>query len=167
MPTTADLEGYSGETASVLIRLASLVLAEGVNPGGADAAGHGGVAYAITGLLRALPWHVRRGQVYVPRDVLERRGVTRDDIVSGRGGPGLLSALADMRAAARDHLERARKLRPTIPPAIAPAFLPLALVPGYLAAMERRGYDPLRSVVEAPQWRKLGLLWWAARRGRF
>jgi phytoene synthase len=62
MPTTGDLEGYLGETSSALIRLASLVLAGGQDPGGADAAGHAGLAYGITGLLRTLPWHSRRGR---------------------------------------------------------------------------------------------------------
>jgi 15-cis-phytoene synthase len=166
MPTRADLEGYCGETSSVLIRLASLILAEGADPGAADAAGHAGVAYAITGLLRAFPWHARRGQAYVPGDVLARHGVTRDDIASGRGGPGLPSALAEMREAARDHLERARRLRGAIPPAIAPAFLPAALVPAYLKAMERRDYDPFRTIVDLPRWRKLASLWRAARSRR-
>ena len=164
MPTMADLEGYCGETSSVLTRLASLVLAEGTDPGAADAAGHAGVAYAITGLLRAFPWHARRGQVYIPKDVLDRHGVTRDDIVSGRGGPGLDSALAEMRDAARGHLERARHLRGTVAPAIAPAFLPAALAPAYLKAMQRRDYDPFRTVVDLPRWRKLARLWRAARR---
>jgi 15-cis-phytoene synthase len=164
MPAMADLEGYCGETASVLIRLACIVLADGSDPGAADAAGHAGVAYGITGLLRAFPWHARRGQVYIPADVLGGHGVTREDIVSGRGGPGLVSALTEMRETARDHLERARRLRATIPPAVAPAFLPLALVPPYLREMERGGYEPFRTVVDLPRWRKLGLLWWAARR---
>jgi phytoene synthase len=166
MPAMTDLEGYCGETSSILIRLAGIVLADGSDPGAADAAGHAGVAYSITGLLRAFPWHARRGQVYIPADVLGRHGTTREDIVSGRGGPGLVSALAEMRDVARDHLERARRLRATIPPAVAPAFLPVALVPVYLREMERRGYDPFRSVVDLPRWRKLGVLWWAARRGQ-
>jgi 15-cis-phytoene synthase len=165
MPTLADLEGYCGETSSVLIRLASLVVAEGADPGAADAAGHAGVAYAITGLLRAFPWHARRGQVYIPADVLAGHGVTRDDIVSGRGGPGLISALAEMRGTAHDHLQRARRLRATIPPAIAPAFLPAAIVPAYLRAMEAGGYDPFRTIIDLPRWRKLAILWWASRRG--
>lgn len=166
MPSIADLEGYCGETSSVLIRLASLIMAEGEDPGAADAAGHAGVAYGITGLLRAFPWHARRGQVYVPGDVLARHGVTREDIVSGHGGPGLLSALDDMREVARKHLDRARGLHDTIPASIAPAFLPAALVPGYLRRMSRRDYGPFRTVADLPQWEKLARLWWAAKRGQ-
>ena len=158
MPTLNDLEGYCGETSSSLIRLASIVLAED-DPGSADPAGHAGVAYALTGLLRAFPWHARRGQVYLPQDILARHGVVREDVVSGRGGLGLGSALADLRAVARRHLQQVRILRSSIPPAAAPAYRPLSLVEPYLRAMERRDYDPFRTVVELPQWLRIWALW--------
>jgi phytoene synthase len=163
MPSTRDLEGYCGETASCLIRLGSLILATGSEPGGAAAAGHAGVAYAVTGLLRALPWHARRGQVYLPADVLKAHGVTREDIVAGRGGPGLLGACADLRALVRRHLAAYAAERATIATVAAPAFLPVALVEGYLAQMDRPGYDPLASVIEMPNWRRIWRLWRAAR----
>lgn len=165
MPSCGDLDGYLGETSSALIRLACLVLAGGGDPGAAEAAGHAGVAYGLTGLLRALPWHSRRGQLYLPRDTLQGHGVTRDDVVLGRGGPGFVAALAELRAKARGHLARVAELRPTIPPALAPAFLPLAFVPAYLALMERPGYDPFTSRIDRPAWRKIAALWRAARRG--
>ncbi|KMO19385.1 phytoene/squalene synthase family protein [Methylobacterium platani] len=163
MPGTGDLEGYCGETASCLIRLGSLILADGSEPGGAAAAGHAGVAYAVTGLLRALPWHARSGQVYLPADVLKAHGVTREDIVAGRGGPGLLGACADMRALVRRHLAAYAAERAGIASVAAPAFLPVALVEAYLAQMERPGYDPLASVIDVPNWRRIWRLWRAAR----
>ena len=159
MPSLNDLEGYCGETSSSLIRLSSMVLASGRDPGSADAAGHGGVAYAITGLLRAFPWHARQGQVFVPADILARHGVVRDDIVTGRGGPGLRAALADLRAVARRHLDQVRTLRGTVMPEADPAFRPLALVEPYLRRMERRDYDPFRTPVDLPQWRRIWALW--------
>src|SRR5215218_3046519 len=85
MPNLNDLEGYCGETSSSLFRFASIILFDGADPGSADAAGHAGVAYAITGLLRVFPWHARRGQVFIPSEILARHGVVRDDIISGRG----------------------------------------------------------------------------------
>jgi phytoene synthase len=132
---------------------------DGADPGSADAAGHAGVAYGITGLLRAFPWHARAGQVYLPQDLMARHGVVREDIVTGRGGPGLLATLADLRAVARRHRDQARALRATVPAAAAPAFKPLALVEPYLRAMERPDYDPFTTVVDLPQWRKIGTLW--------
>jgi len=164
MPRVNDLEGYCGETASALFRLASLVIGNGTEPGGAGAAGHAGVAYGITGLLRALPWHARSGQVYLPAEILDRYGVTREDIVTGRGGPGLLRACTDLRALARQHLTAFEAARPTIAPSAGAAFLPVALVEPYLAAMERASYDPLNTLVELPRWRRLWRLWRAARR---
>ncbi|MCB5176993.1 phytoene/squalene synthase family protein [Microvirga lenta] len=159
MPSLNDLEGYGGETSSSLIQLASIILTDGSDPGTADAAGHAGVAYAITGLLRAFPWHARQGQLFVPEEVLARHGVVREDVVSGRGGPGLNSALADMRAVARRHLAQVRTLRRTIPAAALPAFRHLALVEPYLKAMERKDYDPLHSQIDLPQWRRILALW--------
>lgn len=166
MPTVADLEGYCGETSSALIRLASLILAGGEDPGGAEAAGHAGVAYAVTGLLRAFPWHAMRGQVYVPIETLQRYGATRDDVASGRGGPGVLAAIADMRALARSHLEKTRALRDTIAPALIPAFLPVSVVELYLSIMQKPGYDPFTSVIQAPQWRRQWVMWRQIRRAR-
>jgi len=165
MPTLTDLEGYCGETSSALIRLATLVLADGVDLGAADAAGHAGVAYAITGLLRALPWHVRQGRIYLPPTVLDAHDVARENILAGQGGPGFAKAVAELRGVARRHLDHALVLGATVSPTVAAAFLPVALVPAYLGRMERRGYDPLRTVVDVPQWRKQWLLWRAARRG--
>ena len=89
MPSLNDLEGYCGETSSSLFRFASIILCDGSDPGSADAAGHAGVASGITGLLRAFPWHSRRGQNYVPAEILKRHGVVAEDIATGRGGPGL------------------------------------------------------------------------------
>ena len=166
MPSLSDLEGYLGETSSALIRLASLVLAGGQDPGGAEAAGHAGLAYGIAGLLRALPWHARAGRLYLPRDALERHGVTREDVVHGRGGPGFVATLHDMRQEARRHHARVRAFKATVAPAIRPAFLPLALVPSYLARMERPGYDPFRTLVDVPGWLKIGTLGWASVRKR-
>ncbi|MBN8918498.1 MAG: squalene/phytoene synthase family protein, partial [Rhizobiales bacterium] len=67
MPTVGDLEGYAGETASALLQLSALILLPDVGRSG-DLAGHGGVAIAMTGLMRAFPIHAARGQCYIPVD---------------------------------------------------------------------------------------------------
>ncbi|RDJ27642.1 phytoene/squalene synthase family protein [Bosea caraganae] len=164
MPSLSDLEGYAGETSSALIRLASIILAEGRDPGGAAACGHAGVAYALAGLMRAFPWHAAAGQVYLPGDILGRNGVIRDDIVRGRGGPGVLYTLKELRGIARKHLKKLGDLRETMPAAIAPAFLPVALVEPYLKRMERGGYDPFRTIITLPAWQRQWIIWRAARK---
>lgn len=164
MPSLADLEGYLGETSSALFRLGSLVLAEGRDPGFADAAGHAGLAYGLAGLLRALPWHARHGRLFLPKDILERNGATREAILAGRGGPGLLASVREVAAIAERHLHEATSLLASLPKPLRPAFLPLALVPGYLKQIASDA-DPLAPPAERSPLRSLWRLWRASRRG--
>ncbi|MBN9018202.1 MAG: phytoene/squalene synthase family protein [Rhizobiales bacterium] len=166
MPSLADLEGYAGETSSVLIQFAAMILAGGKDPGTVDAAGHAGVALAIVGLLRALPTHAQRQQLYLPGDMMQAAGVSAEDIFAGRVTPGLRTLLADLRAVARGHLAEARRRLGAADRSVLPAFLPLALVEPLLARMERSGHDPLKDTADLAPWRSQWLLWRAARRGR-
>jgi 15-cis-phytoene synthase len=163
MPTVGDLEGYCGETSSSLMRLATLVLADGGDPGDPDLPGHAGVAYALTGLLRAVAWHASHGQVFLPAELMETFGVTREDVLAGRNSDGLRRLLRQMRDLARSHLGKARRLLPVAPAQVRSAFLPLALVEPYLARMDRRDYQPFRTAVDLPDWRRIWTLWRAAR----
>jgi phytoene synthase len=163
MPSLNDFEGYCGETCSVLFRRSALVLGQGRDLGGADAAGHAGVAYATVGLLRALPLTSARGQVFLPADILARHSVSREDIAARRDSPGLRTALAEMRALARRHLGEARSHLSKCRNEIAPAFLPLASIPIYLKRMDHSRYAPFGAIVQAPQWRLQWALWRAAR----
>ena len=163
MPTLNDLEGYCGETVSALIQLSAIVLSGGTDPGTSEAAGHAGVAYGLTGLLRALPFHAARGQIYLPLDILTQHGIDAADITSGRSSPALLASLKELRGIAREHLKSMRSLLPGMPAATASAFLATALVEPMLDRMEKPGYDPFRTLIDMPQWRKQLRLWWAAR----
>jgi 15-cis-phytoene synthase len=164
MPTLAALESYARRTSSVLMALAGRIL--GATDGSiADVAGPAGVAYAMTGLLRAFAFHASRRRLYVPRDILDRHGVGADEVFAGRATPALGAALAELRGHVRRLLAAIRAPIAALPPAAVPALLPVALVPGNLERMERRDYDPFRTVVEVQQWRRQWVLWRSARRG--
>jgi 15-cis-phytoene synthase len=163
MPTLNDFEGYCGETSSILFRLSGLILGEGRDLGGGDASGHAGVAYATVGLLRALPMTSARGQVYLPMDVLARHGVSREDLIARRDSAALRAALGEMRSLAHKHFDEARGLARAAAAEIAPAFLPLAVLPIYLGRMQRASYSPFETIVEAPLWRRQWAIWRAAR----
>jgi 15-cis-phytoene synthase len=159
MPSLSDLETYARATESTLFGLAARIL-------GADgdaAADAGGTAYALARLMQAFPRHAARGQVYLPADLLERHGAERADISAGRCGPALTAVLAELRAHAGARLAEARRLIAALPPAAAPAFLPVAIVGPLLRALER-SRDPVVPV-EVPQWRRQWALWRAARNG--
>jgi 15-cis-phytoene synthase len=162
MASLSELEGYTRSTSSVVIELASAILCGSELELG-ETATHAGIAYAIAGLLRAFPVHAARGQLYLPRDLLERQGIVRQDIYARPATAGLLAALSELRQQARHHLAELDEWRSLVPPEASPAFLPVALVPAILASMERSSYDPFK-LVELSQWRRQWTLWRAARR---
>jgi phytoene synthase len=162
MPTLNDLEGYAGDTCSSLIQLAAIVLAGGEDPGSAAAAGHAGVAYALTAIMRALPRNASR-QAFLPEAMLNSRDVDLTALRAGRASPGLVWLLTDLRTIARQHLAEAERELTVLDPLVKPAFLPLALVGPYLDRMSRADYQPLTAAELAP-WRRQWIIWRASRR---
>jgi phytoene synthase len=163
MPSTAAFDAYLRLTSSTLFELVGEMI-DGEGPAFTSAAEHAGLAYGITGLLRTLPLHASRGQIYLPADVLGRHAVDPQTILSGTSSPELLNALKELRAKAREHYGELDRLLPSLPRAAQPAFLPLVLANAYLEEMDRRGYDPFATAVEIPQVRRQWKLWRAARR---
>jgi phytoene synthase len=164
MPGSGQFESYCDSTAGALFRLAVTLLAGRELQGIAESLQHAGRAYAITGLLRTFALHASRGQVYLPLDLLAKHNVARDDIVSGKGAPGLVAALAEIRALARGHYEQVSRRMTSLPREIISALLPLELVPLYLDRMEEADYNPFKTPVEVAQWRRQWRLWRASRR---
>ncbi len=162
MPTLDALEAYAVKTSSTLIEIAMAVL-NGSRPDFAGATRSAGIAYAVTGLLRAFPIHAARGQLYVPLEMLTRHGATTDDVLAGHDTPQLRSALSDLRQYAGAHFDAYVRVADAIPSAQAPAFLPVALVPLYLDRLERTKDEPF-VVTEVSQWRRQWTLWRASRR---
>jgi len=161
-----ELEAYCGRTASALFRLAAIILSEGAEPGGADAAGYAGVAYALTGLMRSFPWLAARGQIYVPAELLEQNGTTPAAALIRPAKPGLVASLATLRALARRRHAEALAALADVTPRARAAFTPLATVPLYLAAMEGPDYQPFSSRIEVAQWRRQWAIWRFSRKYR-
>ena len=162
MPSLNDLEGYAGETVSGLVQLSCLVLNNGEDPGTAAASGHAGVAYGLTGLMRALPWHTSRRQMYLPKDVVSRHGLDPESVFKGETTGELRAVLAEMREHVRHHLKRVRQAAETIPDTCGNAYLPLVLVEPFLKKLEATDYDPLRGNAEISQLKRQWILWRAA-----
>jgi 15-cis-phytoene synthase len=156
MATVVDLETYARRTSSILFALAAQILS-GEQESAAEPAG---IAYAIAGLLRALPLHAARRQLYVPIEMLKRYHVPTEDLFSGRASVGLDAALADLRNLARNHLAAVSARMPELPSGTLPAFLPIALVRPWLVRFDRsNAFAP----AEIAPWRRQWLIWRAAR----
>lgn len=154
METRGTLEGYAGETASALIQLASLVLSPEEARHSADAAGHAGVAQAIAGLLLLMPLHRRRGQLYLPLEILTATGLDRDGFLSGNDTDRITAAIDAFAGLGREHLAKARAAA-TIPAAVFPAFLPVALAEPVLKQAQGLGSRLLdQQPINPPQWRR-------------
>ncbi|MTH97264.1 phytoene/squalene synthase family protein [Roseibium sp. RKSG952] len=164
MPSLNDLEGYAGETASAIFQLAGLILNDGADPKSAEAAGHAGVVYAIAGLMRGLPQHAARRQMYLPADVLARHNVDAEKVFAGETTPELRGALGEMAGHARHHLKRVGQFAKDLPVALAPAYLPLALTERYLGKLEKVDRDPIKEPVEISRLRRQWTVWRASRK---
>jgi phytoene synthase len=158
------LEAYTKATCANLFCLAALILDGDEAAASLDAANHAGIAYGMTTLIRALPWHCARCHVFVPVGILQAHGASRDDFAAGHASPEILAALAELRDVARAHLDIFYAALPSLPEKSRPAFLPVCLCEPYLRLMEKPDYDPFKTVIELPQWRRQWILWRAARR---
>ena len=149
----AALENYAEATSSGVMNLAALALGgEGAVARAAAAIRHAGIAYALTGLLRALPLHASQGRLMLPGDILLARNVDPHDVLAGHMTDGLRAAIADVAAHAREHLAAARA--ETLDTSILPALLPASLCDRYLDLMTAPGFDPFKTPVEVPAFRR-------------
>jgi 15-cis-phytoene synthase len=160
MATLADLDAYGRDTDGTLMSLAARVLAVDEAAAAAAAAG---IACAVTSRLRTFPADVARRQMFVPQELLDRHGVSRAAIEARQDSPQLRAALDDLRSHAQSAFAAFRRAATEIPEQGAPAFLAAAIVPAWLAKLDR-AVDPFAEAVELPQWRRQWIIWRAARR---
>jgi 15-cis-phytoene synthase len=158
MATVSDLETYARRTSSLLFALAAQILSGDELRAAAEPAG---TAYAIAGLLCALPLHAARRQLYVPAEILRRHQVQAEDFFAGRTTAGLNAAVAELRDLARQHLAAASWHIGKLPSAALPAFLPVALVQPLLS---RLGRSDAFAPPQLSPWQRQWLIWRAARK---
>ena len=160
------LEDYGEATSVGLIALALGVL--GGRGEAADAAAHHvGQAWALTGLLRALPFHARRRHLSLPRSFLEAAGVKIGDLFELRSSPALNEAARTFAAQALSHVAAARSNQGVIPAVARSPLMLASLAEAYLSRLAASGYDPFAPSQAQPlplgAWR----LTWAALRRRY
>lgn len=135
------------------------LLALGVVGGGDDAAiaavRSGSIAWGLTGLLRAVPFHAAQRRIHLPLNLLTQHGVMVDDLWQQRRPAGLAAVARIIAAAARGHLDAAAA-GPELPRRLMPALMPGTLARINLRLIEAAGYD-----LWAPQVRQgsNGLVW--------
>jgi NADH dehydrogenase [ubiquinone] 1 alpha subcomplex assembly factor 6 len=164
--TLAALEDYAEGTAAILLYLALEVLGV-TEPAARASAREVGIAYALAGLLRAMPFHARAARCYIPADIAARTGLDPQDYAGLRDTPALRAAVAEIAEAAAGHLRAARRNRREIPRPARAATLSAIVGDRFLTRLRRAGYNPFAPELIASDplqsWRLLA----AALRGRF
>ncbi|MEQ9638972.1 MAG: squalene/phytoene synthase family protein [Alphaproteobacteria bacterium] len=157
----ADLPAFLDYTTATSAPLARLALA--ALDAETDQAEPAARAYAIVGLLRALPFWARERRLALPLDMLTEAGLTAEDVYRRRRRPELAQVVEKLSRQAETDLAALRR-----PQAAAlPALLPATLARLHLARLARAGHDPFTLAEQPPPALAAPLrLWWAARRGR-
>jgi phytoene synthase len=154
MATLGEFESYVRRTSSTLFGMAARLIDETFSADEtADAAG---LAYGISALVSAVGAHSARGRVYVPTDVLARRGAGPDDVLAGRSSSAVTAALDDLILGAQRQYEAFFALANRVPARA--AFLPVATVPLTLRRLRARQAYAQQAVELSPLRRLQALL---------
>ena len=163
------LETYARDISATLSWLALEVLGAGGDDTSptAQAAESVGIAWSLTGLLRAVPFHAARKQLFLPADAVRESGLKTGDLFELRSSAPLCQIVAKIAARAEEHLAAGWRHRRQVPRTALPALWPATLAAGHLATLRRAGYDPFDPRVQR---RPAGSAWrlaWARLLGRY
>lgn len=150
-PATLDgMAHYADFTATPLLKLERLITGAkgGVSEETLTAAG---TAYALTGLLRAVPAHLRQRRCYLPENLLREQGLTVHMLYDGKGLDTLPPVLEAVAARAKNCAQKSR------------AFLSSRMALMYVRQMHDAGYNMWSSALDAPPPFMALRLWVAAR----
>jgi phytoene synthase len=162
----AALEVYAEETSAGLVHLALQAL-DAESDAAWTAGRHAGIAVALAGLLRAVPFHAAAKRNYLPRDLSEAAGLRIGELFELRSSPALCRVAELVADCACAHLRFARALRRQVPRAARPALLGAILADQALARLARAGYDPFADGLRDPAPGRAWRLAWATLRGRY
>ncbi|MCE9649309.1 MAG: squalene/phytoene synthase family protein [Parvibaculum sp.] len=157
------LEAYGEGTSSSLMALAGFALAGDETQ--TAAIRPAGIAYALTGLLRALPVHASQGRLYLPLDLMRSHDVDPHRIFAGEMSEGLRAVMNEIAGQARIRLAEARVAKPS--GMLLPMLLPASLCDRYLDLMTAPDFDPFHNSTEVPAFRRQLRLMGRKLAGRF
>jgi NADH dehydrogenase [ubiquinone] 1 alpha subcomplex assembly factor 6 len=157
-----DLERYAEGTSVPLNLLALEILGVG-DQAAKDAARHVGIAWALTGMLRAVLFHARVNRFLLPQDLMAAHNLTGHDLHERRNAAKIAAVVKEIAHSAQAHLEKARGY--AIDRKSLPALLSATLADGYLRGLSGRHFDVFdpRHALQRPSVIRLT---WAAWRGK-
>lgn len=135
----AELEAYAADTSGTLTVLA-LELLGARDPGTLAAGRQVGTAFALTGLVRALPHALAAGRLALPEAVLREAGSSAEDVLAGQA-PKAAIARAVRAVGERAEALLADARHGKVDRRGVAALLPATLASGHLRTLEKTGWD--------------------------
>lgn len=161
---TAELERYCYLVAGVVGELSASIFGYR-NAATLEYARNLGMAFQLTNIIRDVGEDARRNRIYLPREDLQKFGVSEDDILACRSGPGFVSLMSLEAERARMHYRAAHAVLPAEDRKNQRAGLIMsAIYFDLLAEIERDGFKVLNQRTSLTPLRKLWLAWktWVA-----
>lgn len=153
------LMAYVEGTGGALAKLSEQILGGPGSPAAAAA----GRAYALAGLMRAIPFHAQRRQTFLPTALVQEVAVDMGDLFELRPHAALAKAVERLCAPLEREIDLARQDQSR---SLVAARFPAVLARLYLRSIIRAEFDvfdgSVRRVHASRQWALL----WAAMRGR-
>lgn len=155
--TVAELERYADVSAGTLLLLALRIAAPGSSDEVEEAVRGIGIAWALIGIARAVPFLARSRTTLLPDDLVAAAGVEKGLLWELKVHPGLSRAVEMLCAKASDRLRAARAVRRDVPKPALPILRSTAILDSHLRVLKRASYNPFdaRVVLGSPlrQWR--------------
>jgi NADH dehydrogenase [ubiquinone] 1 alpha subcomplex assembly factor 6 len=149
-PASVDaLIDYADATSAAVSEAALQVLAV-TGEETREAARDVGIAWALIGLVRAVPFHARSRRIYLPADLNRLAGLDVFEMFEKGETTGVREVAEQLLARASEYLQRARRRRDQVTISALPVLLPAILADLYLARLRRAGCNPFDPRVQAP-----------------
>lgn len=136
------LESYAAATSGNLSRLAAMVLGV-TEERGLRAADHVGIAWALVGLLRAVPFHAARKHSFLPADLTSKNELLLGDLFEFRESDALNNVVREIAGRAQWHLAEARRGSAGLSRSSLAALLPAVIARRHLKSLANVGWNPL------------------------
>lgn len=157
---TDELLDYAEQTGGLLNVLILRILGEETDAGLAVAR-QVGKAYALSGILRAVPYHVAQDVLRIPSDVIAAHGLTADTLFTSKNREGFFRIMQELAAIAEQEQATARQLMQGRPKTEKAAYRLAALTTLYLDRLRTAGYDPAHEKMDIGRLRKIfALFFW-------
>ncbi len=136
----AALEDDADATAASLSAVALRVV--GVDETARTAMRHVAIAWALIGLMRAVPFHARARRIYLPAALNREAGLDAWALFETGETAGVTEVVRQVIDAAENHLRQARHHRRSIPRAALPVMLIATLADHYVSRLRQSGNNP-------------------------